>query len=98
MDVLHVTSCASNHYDPYPVPVVYRGNLRFAFTMNPALVALVMLLTVPDGGSSVGEVTRAELEVRQVSNEEYEQERSGLHDDISRMPQPMALLHAGCGT
>ena len=59
--------------------------LRFCFTMYPALVALLLFLTAPAiaAPSIEEEVTRAELEVRQLLNEDHEQERSRLHDDIS---------------
>ena len=52
--------------------------------MYPALVALLLLIIAPAmaAPSVEEEVTRAELEVRQLLNEDHEQERSGLHDDI----------------
>ena len=60
------------------------GNLRFSFTMYPALVALLLMTAPSMAAPSVEEeVTRAELEVRQLLlNEEHAQERSRLHDDI----------------
>jgi hypothetical protein len=53
--------------------------------MYPALVALLLFLAAPAiaAPSIEEEVTRAELEVRQLLNEDHEQERSRLHDDIS---------------
>ena len=60
------------------------GILRFSFTMYPALVALLLLLTAPAMAAAMveEEVTRAEVEVRQLLNEDHVQERSRLHDDI----------------
>ena len=62
--------------------------------MYPALVALLLFLAAPAiaAPSIEEEVTRAELEVRQLLNEDHDQERSRLHDDISWTQQPMALL------
>ena len=52
--------------------------------MYAALVALLLFLAAPAmaAPSVEEEVTRAELEVRQLLNEDHKQERSRLHHDI----------------